>query len=281
MAILPDIFLETRVSLVPDEYGTLAMCAGYEGAKWRADAFADHLMQWLPYAALNQEAQNNFALHNWMEFVRQAAAHIYSTKKSDRRGEIGELILHIICVTQFSTTPVLCKLILKTSSNDTVKGFDGVHVRLLGDGDFELWLGESKFYRDPASAIKEAVKSVAEHVAPDFLNTEKAMLIGHVAPGVPHRDELIKLFKSSTSSDDLLKRAVFPVLIAYDSHVAGSFDAVSDELVTALTDEVRELREKFGAELGGLTLRFQFILLPMANKGNLVAAFDKRLAAFV
>jgi len=62
-----------------------------------------------------------------MDKVSLAARHIYKTKKTESRGEIGELILHIACVQEFGASPVLLKLALKTSSNDTVKGYDGVH----------------------------------------------------------------------------------------------------------------------------------------------------------
>jgi hypothetical protein len=277
----PDPFLEVRVALLGDEFGTLALCAGYEGKRWRAEAFADHLLLWLPFAALSQESQNEFGLHNWMELIKTASAHVYKTKKTAHRGEIGELVLHIVCLTQFSTIPVICKLILKTSSNDTVKGFDGVHVRLLEDDDFELWLGESKLYQDPKRAIKEAVSSIRDHIAPDFLNTEKSMLIGHVAQGVPQREKILKLFRSSTSSDDLIKKSVFPVLICYDSESSQSFEEVCDILVEQLYSEIEGLRDFFCERIDDLQLRFQLIFIPMAKKEDLISEFDKRLEAFI
>jgi hypothetical protein len=121
---------------------------------------ADHLFQWLPYAALSQENQLAFGSNNFVEMLRLAAAHIYKTKKTATRGEIGELMLHLACILHFKTIPVMCKLVLKTSSNDTVKGFDGVHL-LPRDSSFELWLGESKFYTDPQDSIREAARSSA------------------------------------------------------------------------------------------------------------------------
>jgi hypothetical protein len=63
----------------------------------------------------------------------------------------------------------MCKLVLKSSSNDTVKGFDGVHLLPTKTG-FELWLGESKFYADAQEAIREAVKSVEDHMRMKQLN---------------------------------------------------------------------------------------------------------------
>tara|TARA_R110002072_G_scaffold15856_25_gene62809 strand:- start:6858 stop:7181 length:324 start_codon:yes stop_codon:yes gene_type:complete len=107
------------------------------------------------------------------------------------------------------------------------------------------------------------------------------MLVGHIAENIPRRDELIRLFRSSTSSDELLRKAVFPILIAYNSSVAASFDEVSAELVGHLNDEVEELRQKFGSSLAGINLRFQLIFLPMNDKARLVDSFDRRLEAFV
>ena len=273
--------MEIRAKLLGDEYGAIALCAGYEGKAWRAKKFAGHILQWLPFAALNQESQNSFAMDNWEELISDAATHVYNTKKTKSRGEIGEVILHIACVTEFATTPVLCKLILKTSNVYSFKGFDGIHVRLLPDNEYEIWLGESKFYQDPKRAIKEAIDSIRDHIAPSFLDTEKAMIAGHVAPDVPKREELKELFRKNTSSDDLLKRAVFPVLIAYNSKTAASFEEVSESLSEDLQDEIEKLRDEFQGRLDGLKLRFQLIFVPMSDKAELVKCFDKKLEAFL
>jgi hypothetical protein len=278
--LYPDPFLEVRYQATAPIPSTTGLCAGYEGGVWRGDRFADHLFNWLPYAALSQEHQLAFSAHNFVEMLRLAAAHIYKTKKTVTRGEIGELILHLACILHFKTIPVMCKLVLKTSSNDTVKGFDGVHL-LPKASSFELWLGESKFYIDPQDAIREAVKSIKEHILPSFLTTEKAMIFGHVANDIPYRNDVLKLFKSQTSGDELLKHAVFPVLIAYESGAVAANDIVADPYVDALKKEVEELREYFGGKAIGIPMRFELLFIPLGKKTNLVTAFDKRLEAFL
>jgi len=252
----------------------------HEGEKWRSDRFADHLFQWLPYAALNQEQQLAFGPHNFVEMLRQAAAHIYKTKKTSSRGELGELILHLACVLHFDTIPVMCKLVLKSTSNDTVKGFDGIHLVNSPNG-FNLWLGESKFYENPQAAIRDAVTSITSHILPSFLTTEKAMVIGHIAPGIPNREAVIQLFKSHTSADKLLELAVFPVLIAYDSASAASFKSVIPEYVEALSEEVKDLRLYFAEKAKSLPLKFQLIFVPLNNKLSLVKKFDDLLEPFL
>jgi hypothetical protein len=224
--VYPDPFLEIRYQDVAAPLPTSGLCAGYDGGTWRSARLADHLFQWLPFAALNQELQLGCGSHNFVELLRNAAAHIYNTKKTASRGEIGELLLHLACILHFGTVPVMCKLVLKSSSNDTVKGFDGVHL-LAKQQSFELWLGESKFFTEPKEAIRDAIESVKQHIIPSFLTTEKAMVFGHVGQGIPHRDEILKLFKSQTSGDKLLGMSVFPILMTYESQAVASFNELS------------------------------------------------------
>ena len=278
--VYPEPFLEVRCKDLTPPYPTTGLCAGYEGGVWRSARLADHLFQWLPFAALNQEMQLGFGSHNFVEFLRNAAAHIYKTKKTATRGELGELLLHLACILHFGTIPVMCKLVLKSTSNDTVKGFDGVHLVANGKG-FELWLGESKFFTDPEEAIRDAIKSVKEHIIPSFLTTEKAMIFGHVGPDIPHRDAVLKLFKSQTSGDELLAMSVFPILVTYESQSIASFTEISAAYVQNLTTEVGALRAYFGEKAAGLKLRFQLIFVPLGKKKDVVDSFDKLLEAFL
>lgn len=275
----PDPLLEIR-SCFLDEPALISLCAGYEAGNWRSKALADHLFQWIPFVALDQESQLSLGAHNFLEMIERAAAHIYKTKKTSSRGELGEILLHLACVTNFNTFPVLCKLILKTSSNDTVKGFDGIHV-LAKESGIELWLGESKLYGDPKAAIREAVTSIKDHIVPAFMNTEKAMVIGHVGEGVPRRDEVLQLFRKQTSLDRLFEIAVFPILIAYESKTVSSFDELCDEYRLKVEKETAELRKYFFECAKNIPLRFQLIFVPIKSKQDVISHFDKRLESFI
>jgi len=72
--------------------------------------------------------------------------------KYKKRGEIGELLLHVICREVFKTYPAITKYFYKDSANNTVKGFDAVHVVVGGDG-LELWLGERNSTKTSGSVI--------------------------------------------------------------------------------------------------------------------------------
>ncbi|MEX3314818.1 DUF1837 domain-containing protein [Sulfitobacter sp. PS-8MA] len=261
------------------EESSIGLCAGYEGNKWRAKKLAGHIFSWLPQVALDQTRKDTLDAANWHERVELAAAHVYRTKKTESRGEIGEILLHIACVQEFGTLPVLCKLILKTSHNDTVKGFDAVHV-VYNKGDIELWLGESKFYTDPRRAIRDALASVREHLLPAFLDTEKAMLYGHIPEGIPQADGLQKLLHQNTTSDKLLKQSVFPVLIAYESTAISKHSDLTDEFQKEIEGEISALHQLVADSKSDIKVRLQLIFVPMHLKADLVEFFDKKLEAF-
>lgn len=275
----PEPFLKLRSTIVrPEVLDTIGLCAGYEANEWRGKKLADHLFSWIPYVALDQENQAEFAQSNFMDKLSLAARHIYNTKKSASRGEIGELILHIACVQEFGASPVLLKLALKTSSNDTVKGYDGVHYVARGEEDFELWLGESKFYSDPKPAITEAIKSIKEHLSADFLDTEKAMIYGHIPEHIPNREALRNLFKEAVSSDELIQKAVFPVLIAYNSGEVSNHNRLCKEYFEALEHELSSLVDEFYAKFKE-PLKIRLIFVPLGSKETVIQRFDQLLEA--
>lgn len=276
----PDPFLEVRVEQLDLPFPSQSLCAGYEGGVWRASQLADHLFQWLPYAALNQEHQLSFGASNFVELLQLAATHVYNTRKTASRGELGELLFHLICVLHHGTFPVVCKLVLKTAPNDTVKGFDAVHLVPAGDG-FDLWLGESKFYQNPRDAIREAVESVRSHVLPAFLSTEKAMILGHIPKTLPMYEKVLPLFRSQTSSDRLLAMSVFPILIAYESDTVGDHTELCDPYVEQLHREVADLKTYFTRRIDGMRLRFRLIFVPMGSKQAVIDRFDRKLEVFL
>lgn len=176
----PAPFLAERITEAVSSPSFICLCAGYEGKEWRAKQLASHIFSWIPHVALTDDEKLAFNLANWEDLISHAAAKIYKTKKTMSRGEIGEILLHIACLLNLKAEPLVCKLVLKTSSNDTVKGFDGVHLLRRSGGEFSILLGESKFWANPKRGIKDAIKSLRDHVLTHFLDTEKAMLLSHI-----------------------------------------------------------------------------------------------------
>src|SRR4051812_15581790 len=95
--------------------------------------------------------------------IEDAARRVYESDHYRKRGEFGELLLHAALRSHFNSESAVSKLFYKTGDNDTVKGFDCVHVVANEETNgLELWLGEAKFYADVADAMQKAIASLEE-----------------------------------------------------------------------------------------------------------------------
>lgn len=100
-----------------------------------------------------------------------------------KRGEFGELILHLLLRDFIGTTPLVSKIYFKDTDNATVHGFDLVHIGpdLVNPGKGSLYFGESKLYsRKDGNAgqhgVNDLVEDVKSHFKCDFLYREIALI---------------------------------------------------------------------------------------------------------
>ena len=272
----PDPFLEVRVHSLDLTPGLTGLCAGYESGRWRSEQLADHLMEWLPEFALTHSERESIGAHNALSMSIRAARTIYTSEKYQKRGEIGELLLHVAMCQVFGTVPAVAKYFFKDSANDTVKGFDAVHVVALPES-LELWLGEVKFYKDIGDAIKDVVKELQRHTAGDYLRAEFAAITNKIDDAWPHANRLRKLLHRNTSLDEVFDCMCIPVFLTYDSDTIASHTSISEEFSQAFEEEVRKHHKTFSGENLPTHCQVHLFLLPLGSKKALVDAFDERL----
>ena len=121
----------------------------------------------------------------------------------------------------FDSHPAISKIYYKTALNDTVKGFDAVHV-VGAAGAMELWLGEAKFYSDIGAAVRDVVKELATHTEVNYLRDEFLLIKGKIDPTWPHARDLEALLSENKSLDEVFSRACIAVLLTYDSDCLSS-----------------------------------------------------------
>ncbi len=93
------------------------------------------------------------------------------------KGELGELILFTLLDVYFQAPKILSKISLKTNPKMPVFGADAVHGQYI-DGDFRLYLGESKLYKSFTSAASKAALSIK--TAKDKYGDEFDLLESHM-----------------------------------------------------------------------------------------------------
>lgn len=279
----PAPFLEVRVRDVAAGPGLTGVCAGFESGQWRADQLARHLIEWLPEFALTYREIQALGPQNAVRLLTRAAHAIYNTSTAsathrDRRGEIGEILLHAVIRQEFGTVPAISKFFFKDTANQTVHGFDSVHV-VIDDTRLELWLGEVKFYRDIARAINAVVAELAQHFNNTYLTSEFTFILNKLDPSWPYYQRLANLLDRNTSLDTQVSSVVVPVFLTYESTVVHSNSQLCDSFLTLLEGELRSLHSDFSSQELPANIRIELILFPMGQKQDLVEAFDRRLTA--
>ncbi len=266
-----------RLDLVPQLCG---LCVGYETNAWRLAAFVDHLMEWLPEFALTPAEWQSMNHANAVAMIRRAALAVYQTGKFANRGEFGELMLHAAIRQVHDSLPAISKIYYKSAVNDTVKGFDAVHV-VGPPNDMELWLGEVKFYDEVGKAISDVVAELETHLGTDYLRQEFLLIGNKMDSTWPHSAQLAKLLSPNTSLDDVFQRICIPVLLTYDSACVNGYTQASKEYVAAFEAEMAHTHERFRKSLSKRTLpatvRVKLFLLPLNQKSQLITALDQKL----
>jgi hypothetical protein len=219
----------------------------------------------------------------------RAVRKVYSTDKYRSRGEFGELLLHMILREVFKTQVAVSKIYFKDASNDTVKGFDAVHVVETPADTLELWLGEVKFYSKLAPAIRDVVAELHAHVAADYLRSEFLAIESKVDRGWKHATTFQQMIHENVSLDQIFDNITVPVLLTYESSVVdervkelASQPNASPSLTTA------EYKARFEAEIrqgwgsfvaAGLPQRvnIRLILVPLHVKEVLVEVLNEKL----
>jgi hypothetical protein len=273
---MPSPLLRAIVKRADDVPGLAGLCAGFEAGQWRYDQLAEHIIEWLPEFALNDREYGALNGVNARRALRAAAETVYRSSKYANRGEVGEILLHAIIRQEFGSVPAISKVFFKDAPNDTVKGFDAVHV-VEGIDGLELWLGEVKLYQDVASAVRDVVTELHQHTAIPYMRSEFAAIWRKVDPDHPHHHALQLLLADNASMDEVFTRLCIPVLLTYDSRTLAAHTKTDARYEAAIITEFERYHQRFSGSTLPSEIKIILILLPMNDKAKLLERFDAKL----
>lgn len=197
-----------------------------------------------------------------------------------KRGDFGELILHLLLRDFHATIPLLSKIYFKDSIGHAVHGFDSVHIDPINQ---ELWLGESKLYTDPKSGLRELIKDVTEHFNNDYINSEFMLISKKIKgfPSTPEVDYWVDLLSEGGKISDKLKKINIPLLCTYSCELFNLYnDENSDEFCNKYMEKITELKKYFDDNFHHPWkehLNIILILFPVQNKMELVKKLHHKL----
>lgn len=234
-----------------------------------------------------------------------------------KRGEFGELLLHVLLRDFINTVPLLSKIHFKDSDGVTVHGFDAVHIGpdLNSKNEKSLYLGETKLYSRKTgcagkAGINDLISDIQNHFNTDLLYREFT-LIGKKENGFldidkykdtntveEYRDFLKtknKWFDIITQTaqkrmklETCLKSVTIPLLCTYQSNFLSNHDnEESDLFIEEYEHEIKELNTHFRSKLKSLEenigepiktdLNIVLMLFPIPSKKEFVKLMHSKL----
>ena len=287
----------TDSSITPiDKSFLLSVVNGFENGKWRMNVFRNFVFNNLAETGLSAREREALADKRYETLVAAAQKlRIDKTITDTSGGEIGEIVLYGIMKHHFNALSVVPKIFYKQNANDYVKGADSVHIILNDNGDFELWLGESKFYNSIEDArFAKPIASVEEMLMAKKLRDENSLITNLNDLDVLLKDDarcrqIRASLDKGVSSDDIKKRLHIPILLLHECVITKGttqFDQAYKDAIIAHHKERANayFRKQFASLKKTVTLldeiHFHLILFPVPCKEDIVKDFMARAQIF-
>lgn len=143
-----------------------------DGHEFDYSGMKDVLFNPLTYYVLSRKSVDEYLEHKQYQQMTQAARRAFKDYARNK-GELGELILYVLLEGHLKAPKILSKMSLKTSSQDYIKGCDGVHLLKLDNGRYHLIFGESKLYKNLTAGFLAAFKSINSFLGSGPLKEKK------------------------------------------------------------------------------------------------------------
>lgn len=257
----------------------------------------------IPFFALGQNKALEISKDSPRKAVKQGIKLLYDVKeireankeyltnpklkfddKYLKRGEFGELILYYLLQEKLGKPQLISKLYFKDSYNSVVHGFDAVHF---DKNSKELWIGESKFYIDKNSALRDLVDDLYKHFNIDFFNQEFAIIKRRFGDLGIQDDDISTLVDPQTKQLSKIININACFFALFDSKIVNSFsyevgtDKPSQQFLDILKKAVEKTRVNFDSKISTYPykdkLKIHLFLFPVNSKYKLIQALHDKL----
>lgn len=285
-------FNPDRIKITPDENDfLLSVVNGFEDGHWMANNFQQFIFNNIALTALNSEERAKCVDCSFTALT-EAAKHLRIPEQSNSRdkgigSEVAEIVLYGIMKLHYGAIPAIPKIFYKQNDNDNAKGADAVHIVLTNDGDFQLWLGEAKFYNNLENVrMDEPISSVEQMLKTPIIRKEVGMVTSLKDLDDEIEDcNLLKTIKETLAngvSIDVIKAHIHvPILLLHQCDITASSSKLDDAYKQSIINSHKKKAETFFAKqinkLGELSgyedINFHLILFPVPNKKEIVNSF--------
>ncbi|WP_395148166.1 DUF1837 domain-containing protein [uncultured Helicobacter sp.] len=266
----------------------LSISNQFESKKWKMKNFKNFIITNLKECALTEQERQSLA-GNEGEILDKAISKL---RINERSGEIGEIFLHGIMREYYNALPIVPKIFYKQNRNVEALGFDSAHLTIENQ-ECHLWLGESKLYDNLDDAIRNAIKSLKDHLSDDEIMRNEARIIANSHEldnlGKHHNIQTRTLanFKQIVNGninlDELKSILHVPISIIYNCDHTKNIEEITDDYKTTIKNFHKEKGNEISEEIKKLSnkityidrIKFHIILFPVPDKKEIMSKINK------
>lgn len=269
-----DLVLDERIS----DSTLRAYHVGFDQNKFRLLPLVETIRSVIPEYALGYHQGNNIPLTEIVDRLQDAAKTVYTTDKYKRRGEFGELILHLLLRDFCNSIPLISTIYFRDAPNIPAHGFDGIHITINGN-EKKLWLGESKLYMSGTDGVNDLVGDIVKHFNADYLRQQFNLITRKLPSDVPEIEHWRTLMHKNQKLDVIFSSIVIPMVCTYNSSLFASHNDETQQYIDDFKKECEALHDEFNRKKPASNLEIVLLLLPIPDKDELNTELDARLKA--
>lgn len=269
-----DLVLDERIS----DSTLRAYHVGFDQNKFRLLPLVETIRSVIPEYALGYHQGNNIPLTEIVDRLQDAAKTVYTTDKYKRRGEFGELILHLLLRDFCNSIPLISTIFFRDAPNIPAHGFDGVHVTINGN-EKKLWLGESKLYKSGSDGVTDLVGDIVKHFNADYLREQFSLITRKLPVDAPEIEHWRTLMHKNQKLEVIFSSIVIPMVCTYNSSLFTSHNDETQQYIDDFKKECEALHDEFNKKKPASNLEIVLLLLPVPDKDELNTELDTRLKA--
>jgi len=269
-----DLVLDERIN----NSSLRAYHVGFDQNKFRLLPLVETIRSVIPEYALGYHQGNNIPLTEIVDRLQDAAKTVYTTDKYKRRGEFGELILHLLLRDFCNSIPLISTIFFRDAPNIPAHGFDGVHVTINGN-DKKLWLGESKLYKSGTDGITDLVGDIVKHFNADYLRQQFNLITRKLPINAPEIEHWRNLMHKNQKLDIIFSSIAIPMVCTYNSPLFVNHNNETQQYIDEFKKECEALHDEFNRKKPASNLEIVLLLLPVPDKDELNKELDARLKA--
>ena len=285
-----DMCLDDQLSPI-DNKNVLSIINDYQDGKWRYSKFRKFIWDNIAETALSFDERSSLVDGSYSTLVESAKSLRLTDASSDigKGSELAEIVLYGIMKHHYGALPAVPKIFYKQNSQDNAKGADSVHLVLVGDDDFTIWIGEAKFFNDISNArLGDIVKSVGNSLATDKLQRENSIItnvkdIDSLISNETLKLEIKQALSSKQSIDSIKPKLHIPILLLHECELTSACTTLNDKYKQEITlYHKQRATAYFKKHLKALksihlyeNITFHLILFPVPDKTPIVDKFIK------